>query len=177
MRLKAIVALTTFRNDPRREVSAAHMNKSHTETVISKDKAVFWLDKNGRWHNEHGEFQNKKIINYFHSAIRRDAKGYYLFQESGDFREKVYFHHEDTALFAIDLISDPEPTLILNTRKRVKLKPKCLFIRNDCLYMMLDKETIKFTERGLLKISDLLVYEDSKYFIKVKNRRYKIPAK
>ena len=33
--------------------------------------------------------------------------------------------------------------------------------------MMLGTETIKFAERGLLKISNLLVYEDSKYFIKV----------
>ncbi|MBW2437660.1 MAG: MFS transporter permease [Desulfobacterales bacterium] len=153
------------------------MYKNRSEFVISKDKAVFWLDKNGRWHNAHGKFQHQKIINYFHSAIKKDAKGYYLFQDRGDFREKVYFHYEDTALFAVDLISDPYPTLILNTRKRIKLKPKCLFIRNDNLYMMLGTETIKFAERGLLKISNLLVYEDSKYFIKVKNRRYKIPEK
>ncbi len=157
--------------------TAANMHKNRTEFVISKDNAVFWLDKNGRWHNAHGEFQHKKIINYFHSAIKKDAKGYYLFQDRGDFREKVYFHHEDTALFAIDLINDSYPTLILNTRKQIKLKPKCLFIRNDSLYMMLGTETIKFTERGLLKISDLLVYEDSKYFINVNNRKYKIPEK
>ena len=153
------------------------MTKNPTEFVIPKEKAVFWLDKNGRWHNAHGEFQHKKIIDYFHSAIKMDAKGYYLFQERGDFREKVYFHYEDTALFAVDLINDPEPTLILNTHKRIKLKPRCLFIRNDSLYMMLGPETIKFSERGLLKISDLLVYEDLTYFIKVKNRRYKIPEK
>ena len=153
------------------------MNEKHTEIVIPKDKAVFWLDKNGRWHNALGEFQHKKIIDYFHSAIKRDDKGYYLFQERDDFREKVYFHYEDTALFAVDLINDPETTLILNTRKHLKLKPKNLFIKNDSLYMKLGAETIKFTERGLLKISDLLEFEDKKYFIQIKNRRYKIPEK
>ncbi len=151
------------------------MNAKRTEIVIPQDKAVFWLDKNGRWHNAHGEFEHKKIIDYFHAAIKRDKKGYYLFQERGNIREKVYFHYEDTALFAVDLINDPDTTLILNTRKRIKLKPKSLFIKNDSLYMKLGAETIKFSARGLLKISNLLAFEDKKYFIKVKNRRYKIP--
>ena len=69
------------------------MDKKRSEIVIPKDKAVFWLDKNGRWHNVHGEFEHKRIINYFHSAIKKDKQGYYLFQERGKFREKVYFHY------------------------------------------------------------------------------------
>ena len=83
-----------------------HMKKKQIEIVISKEDAIFWLDKNGRWHNAHGEFQHKKIIDYFHSSIQKDEKGYYLFQERGNLREKVYFHYEDTALFAVDLIKD-----------------------------------------------------------------------
>ena len=158
-------------------ISAANMYKNRSEFVISKDKAVFWLDKNGRWHNVHGEFEHKKIINYFHSAIKKDKQGYYLFQERGKFREKVYFHYEDTALFAVDLVNEPDITLILNTRERIKLKPKSLFIKDDGLYMKLDTEIIKFTDRGLLKISDLLVFENEKYFIKVKNRKYRIVEK
>jgi hypothetical protein len=153
------------------------MDKKQTEIVIPKDKAVFWLDKNGRWHNVHGEFEHKKIINYFHSAIKRDKQGYYLFQERGEFREKVYFHYEDTALFAIDLVRDPDVTLILNTLERIKLKPQSLFIKDDSLYMKSGTEIIKFTARGLLKISDLLVFENDKYFIKVKNRKYRIVEK
>ena len=151
------------------------MNKKHTEIVIPREKAVFWLDKNGRWQNAHGEFQHKKIINYFHSAIQKDQKGYYLFQERGDVREKVYFHYEDTALFAVDLIEDTDTTLVLNTGKQIRLKPKCLFIKDDSLYMRLGAETVKFSEQGLLRISDLLVYEDNSYLIRVKNRKYMIP--
>ena len=153
------------------------MKKKHIEIVISKDDAVFWLNEKGRWHNAHGEFQHKKIIDYFHSSIQKDEKGYYLYQERGNLREKVYFHYKDTALFAVDLIIDEDITLILNTKKQIKLKPKNLFTRNDNLYMRLGQETIKFAERGLMKISDLLEFKDDQYFIKIKNRRYRILQK
>ena len=153
------------------------MKKKQTEIVISKENAIFWLDKNGRWHNVHGEFQHKKIIDYFHSSIQKDEKGYYLFQERENLREKVYFHCEDTALFAVDLIKDEDITLILNTKRQIKLRPKNLFTRDDNLYMRLGTETIKFTERGLMKISDLMEFSDEHYFIKVKNRRYRIVEK
>jgi hypothetical protein len=43
--------------------------------------------------------------------------------------------------------------------------------------MRLGQETIKFSERGLMKISDLLEFRDEQYFIKVKNRRYRIVQK
>ena len=43
--------------------------------------------------------------------------------------------------------------------------------------MRLGQETIKFAERGLMKISDLLEFRDEQYFIKVKNRRYRIVQK
>ena len=148
-----------------------------TEIIIPKDRAIFWLDKNGRWHNAHGEFEHKKIIDYFHSSIKKDENGYYLFQERENLREKVYFHYEDTALFAVDLIKEKDITLILNTKKQIKLKPRNLFIRADDLYMRMGEETIKFAERGLMKISDLLEYDNDQYFIKIENRRYRILQK
>jgi hypothetical protein len=153
------------------------MKSKPTEIIIPKGRAIFWLDKNGRWHNTHGEFEHKRIIDYFHSSIKRDENGYYLFQKRGDVQEKVYFHYEDTALFAVDLIKDNDIRLILNTKKQIKLKPRNLFIREDDLYMRMGAETIKFTQRGLMKISDLLEYDNDRYFIKVKNRRYRILQK
>lgn len=153
------------------------MKKEQREIIIPKEKAIFWLDKNGRWHNVHGKFEHKKIIDYFHSSIKKDQNGYYLSQKREDVQEKVYFHYEDTALFAVDLIKDNDITLILNTQKQVELKPRNLFIRDDNLYMRMGEETIKFTERGLMKISDLLEYDNDQYFIRVKNRRYKILQK
>jgi nuclear transport factor 2 (NTF2) superfamily protein len=153
------------------------MNKKRTKIVIPKDQAVFWLDKNGRWHNEHGEFQHKKIINYFNTSIHKDENGYFLFQQDENISEKVYFHYEDTALFAVDLIKEKDITLVLNTRKRLKLKPKNLWIRDDSLYMRSGEENIKFIERGLMKISDLLEMTNNQYAIKVSGRRYRIPQK
>jgi hypothetical protein len=153
------------------------MKDKPTEITIPKERAIFWLDKNGRWHNVHGEFKHKKIIDYFHSSIKKDKNGYYLFQERENLREKVYFRYEDTALFAVDLIKDTDIMLILNTKKQIKLKPRNLFIRGDDLYMRMGEETIKFTERGLMKISDLLEYDDELYFIRIKNRRYRINQK
>ncbi len=153
------------------------MKKEQREIIIPKEKAIFWLDKNGRWHNVHGKFEHKKIIDYFHSSIKKDQNGYYLSQKREDVQEKVYFHYEDTALFAVDLIKDNDITLILNTQKQVELKPRNLFIRDDNLYMRMGEETIKFTERGLMKISDLLEYDNDQYFMRVKNRRYKILQK
>ena len=153
------------------------MNKKRTEIVIAKDQAVFWLDKNGRWQNEHGEFQHKKIIAYFHASIHKDENGYFLFQQGANINEKVYFHYEDTALFAVDLIQEKDITLMLNTKKRVTLRPKNLWIRDDSLYMQTGDETIKFIERGLMKISDLLKFENDRYFIEIKGRRYRIPRR
>jgi hypothetical protein len=161
----------TRRNNP------SLMKKIQNQIVIPKEKAIFWLDKNGQWHNAHGKFQHRKIIDYFHTSIKKDANGYYLFQERDNIREKVYFHYEDTALFAVDLIEGSDITLILNTKKRIKLKPKNLFTQNDNLYMQMGPETIKFSERGLMKISNLLELEGAQYFIRSKNRKYKIPQK
>ena len=153
------------------------MKNKRREIIITKDQAVFWLDKNGRWQNANGEFEHKRIIDYFHSSIKRDENGYYLSQRRGNVQEKVYFHHEDTALFAVDLIKDNDIMLLLNTKKQIKLKPRNLFIRGDDLYMRMGQETIKFAERGLMKISDLMEYDNDRFFIKVKNRRYRILQK
>ena len=90
------------------------------------------------------------------------------------FREKVYFPYEETAYFVYEVIKDQEITLVLNTRKKVKLKPRLLFIKDDSLYMTLGNDRIKFTEQAMIKISDMLEYEKDKYFIRVKGRRYEI---
>ncbi len=148
------------------------------EVVITKEEAVFWLDKNGRWHNRYGPFEHKKIIDYFHTSIRKDAEGFFLSQELEGRREKVYFPYEDTALFVFDVIEEPEGIfLILNTKKRLKLMPKKLFIENDSLYMSFGEDCIKFAESALFRISDRLVNEGDQYWIRAGNRTYKIADK
>ena len=153
------------------------MAKKIRKIVIPKEKAVFWLDKNGCWHNENGQFEHKKIIRYFHSCIKRDAQGYYLYQVNADYAEKVYFPYEDQALFAFDVIRQNDVILILNTGRQVKLRPRKLFIKNDCLYMHLGEDIIKFAEQGLFKIAQLIEEMDNRLYIRVKNRRYQIHTK
>jgi hypothetical protein len=145
--------------------------------VIPKEEAVFWLDKNGCWHNENGQFEHKKIINYFHSCIKRDQHGYYLYQGNANYAEKVYFPYEDQALFVFDVIRQDDVILVLNTGRPIKLKPRKLFIKNDCLYMHLDREIVKFSEKGLFKIAPLIEEINSRLYIRVKNRRYEILTK
>jgi hypothetical protein len=151
------------------------MGKKISKKVIPKEEAVFWLDKNGNWNNPYGKFEHRRIIDYFHASIKRDRDGYYLYQVTESYQEKVYFPYEDQALFVFDVVRDNDVTLILNTKKRVKLRPKKLFIKNDSLYMQLKDETLKFAEQGLLKISPLLENDDDQVYIRLKNRNYKIP--
>ena len=148
------------------------------QIIIPKEKAVFWLDKNGRWHNQSGAFKHKKIIDHFHASIRKDENGYYLFQSHGDRTEKVYFHYEDTALFVFEIIPENDIlTLVLNTRKKLELNPQKMLIKDDNLYMQTDEDCIKFSERALTQISKYMDYENDQYFLKVSGARYLIARK
>jgi len=141
---------------------------------IPRDEAVFRLDGNGCWHNADGKFRHKKIIDYFNSSIQRDQQGYHLYQAHDNYIEKVYFHYEDKALFVLDVIEGNDIMLVLNTKKRIKLKPRKLFIENDSLYMHIGDEIIKFAEQGLMKIASFLEEKGDLLFIRSKNRRYRI---
>ncbi len=129
--------------------------------IIPREEAVFWLDKDGNWRNRHGKFRNPKLIAHFHSCIQKDEQGYYLTQEHPEYREKVYFPYEDTALFVFDVQEKgQEVRLKLNTRLEVPLAPDRLFIQNDHLYLDLDGERVKFSERALLSLSKHLHFDD-----------------
>ncbi len=136
------------------------------EIVISKEDAVFWMDARGRWWNRHGRFEHAKIIAYFNRAIRHDAQGYFVEQTSGPIREKVYFRHADTPLFVVDTVAGDPPDLVMNTGERLALSPTDLFIAHDHLYQRRGDERIKFSERVLLRLADLIEYRDRGYVIR-----------
>lgn len=144
------------------------------EVIIPKEKVSFWLDQNGFWHNENERFENQRIINYFHSCIKKDDRGFHLAQRHRDYIEKAFFSYEDTALFVFDVIKGEQIILVLNTQKRVKLRPKRLFTRTDSLYMQLGEDRIKFTENSLVKIADMLEFHQEESFIRVEGRKYRI---
>ncbi len=150
------------------------MGKTVKTIEIPAGEAVFWLDANGNWHNAEGKFRHKKIIDYFHASIRRDKKGYHLHQAHEHYEEKVYFNYEDKALFVFDILPQTDIILVLNTKRKVKLRPRKLFISNDSLYMHLGDEIVKFAEQGLMKIAPFLEEDGDDLFIRSKSRRYRI---
>lgn len=144
--------------------------------VIPKEKAVFWLDENGRWRNADGPFRHRRIIRHFHAAISRDENGYFVSQARDGIIEKVYFHHEDTALFAVRVTTENKRLLlILNTGNRLVLSPEKLFIRHDRLYVTDGNETIKFNERALFAIAEWIDVESGSLYIRINGKRYEIP--
>lgn len=150
------------------------MAENLKEVIIPKERAVFRMDGNGRWHNVHGEFRHKKLIDYFNSSIGKDENGYYVSQIRGDIFEKVYFPYEKTALFVFDVIKNDDTILVLNNKKKIKLNPECLFIKNDGLFMTIGDGVVKFTDRSMMKLSDCIDYEDGQYYFKTANQKYPI---
>ena len=153
------------------------MSPGKKEIIIPKEDAVFWMDENGRWHNEHGTFQHPKVVGYFHSSICKDKDGYYLSQEHDDFFEKVYFRYVETPLFVFDVIKGDEIILLLNTKNQVPLNPENLFMKDDRLFMQLDGEIIKFTEQSLVKLMNYIDEENGQTVFRLNNQNYPIENK
>ena len=141
------------------------------EIVIPKENAVFWMDGNGRWHNVHGPFQHKKLIDYFNTSIGRDSDGFYVSQDRGDVHEKVYFRCEETALFGVEVLTANELIVVLNTGERIKLNPEKLFIKNDSLFMHYQDTLIKFTDRCMMRLSKYIEEIDGSYYFQYNDKR------
>ncbi|MBT8342074.1 MAG: MFS transporter permease [Desulfatitalea sp.] len=145
------------------------------EIVVEKEEAVFWMDRFGRWHNDGGPFEHKKIIDYFNSAIRRDENGYFLYQAWDETIEKVYFKHEDTPLFVVDVRMGEPMELVLNTRESVSLVPADLFVCQDQLYMARGDERLKFTDRVVMKLCTQIEFDGKRYAFVTEHGRREIP--
>jgi len=144
------------------------------EIVIEKEDAVFRLDANGRWHNQHGRFQHKKVIDYFHTCIKKDSHGFYLAQERDGCLEKVYFPYEETAYFVFNVIVGDDIVLVLNTKQRLNLDPGQLCIKEDSLYLRNGEDIIKFTDRCMMKIAAFMEDRDNGYAFVFQNKAYPI---
>lgn len=152
------------------------MARERREVIVPREQAVFGLDARGNWrHAEQGRFENPRIIAYFHSCIRKDEQGYHLVQDHPGYREKVYFPYEDTALFVFDVVKGDDIVLVLNTGRRERLRPRKLFLRNEVLYIRLGEHRVRFTENALVRMADLLEFdEEGQAFVRVRGRRYRI---
>lgn len=150
------------------------MTDNKKEIIVKKEDAVFWMDGQGIWHNKHGRFQHQKIIRHFHRSIRLDEGGYHLFQDHGTAIEKVYFPYEETALFVFEVAVADELILALNTGRRLALNPEALSVKKDQLYLRVDDETAKFTERALLKLAPFIEEEKDRFFFVKDGQRWPI---
>jgi hypothetical protein len=144
------------------------------EIVIPKENAVFWMDGNGRWHNVHGPFRHKKLIDYFNTSIGRDSDGFFVSQERGEVHEKVYFRYEETALFGVAVSAESDLMVILNTQERIKLRPEKLFIKNDCLFMHYQDTLIKFTDRCMMWLAEYIEENEGIYYFEFKDKKVMI---
>lgn len=145
-------------------------------TVIPKEKAVFRMDGQGVWHNEHGPFEHPKIIQYFNRSIQKDEDGYFLSQEMEHAFEKVYFPYEETAVFVSDLGGKDPMVLLLNTGKKIPLTPDLLFTRNDSLFMTTPDHLVKFSSKALVKLSRHLEERDGELVLVLPSGESSIPA-
>jgi hypothetical protein len=150
-------------------------NKPKPVWIIPKEKAVFRLDKNGNWRADDQKFKHRRIINYFHSLIKKDKGGFYLEQEHENFIEKVYFPYEDTALFVTRIIESDGLILCTNTGKHIKLDPEKLLIKNDSLYIQIGDCLIKFNENALIALAGYMDDVDDQYVIHIDGKRHIIP--
>jgi hypothetical protein len=150
------------------------LTKKKKQIIISKKDAVFWMGENGDWYNKHGKFEHPKIIKHFHASIKKDENGYYLFQETDDHEEKVYFPYKDTAVFVFDIKEGKDILLKLNNNDTIKLDPEQLFEKDDKLFLKTDDHLVKFTDRALLKISKFLQEKRGHLFFKIKGRSYPV---
>lgn len=142
--------------------------------IIPKEAAVFWMDKNGDWNNEHGKFEHPKIIRYFNAAIQKDENGYFVHQLTEEYEEKVYFSYEDTALFVVDISLEDKIFFRLNNTRTIDFDTGQLFVSEDNLYFQTPEHRVKFTPRALLKISNFLEEKHGQLFFTINGHSYPV---
>jgi hypothetical protein len=145
------------------------------EVVIPKENAVFWMDHQGSWHNRHGRFEHKRIIDYFNRSIHYDENGYFITQIRDQIREKVYFTYADTALFVSRIIEGDPLLLELNTGQTLPIDPLQLFVKTDQLYQRQGEQVIKFSERTLMDLAPYLEETSDGLTIRMGGKHFPVP--
>ncbi len=118
--------------------------------------------------------EHPRIIKYFNTAIRKDAKGYYVAQSTDQVTEKVYFKYKETAIFVVDLKQKDGLTLILNTGRTARFNPDQLMVKNDSLFVRTKECLIKFSSQSMVKISRYLKEEEGKLMFSLDGKSWPI---
>jgi len=133
--------------------------------IVPEEKSKLRLSASGWWYHEEEPFENDKVIEFFHKAIRKDKGGkYYLYNKYADKEENVYFQVEDTAYF-IEVIKFDQGqqafNLTLNTGAREVLDVHSLEEddRGVMYCRVLDNDRARLTPRALSQLSEYVVMD------------------
>ena len=129
--------------------------------IVSKEESEIRLKEDGRWIHQGELFSNRKIIEFFHQAIRKDEKGQYYLHNVYDGREEhVYFEVEDTAYFVETLEFDGQAQAFvvgLNTGDSglVDVKGFETDERGVMYCRVLDDDRARLTANAMQQLADL----------------------
>jgi len=133
---------------------------------IDKVASGIVLRARGVWFHQGEPFENPKIIEFFHRAIRRDENGeYYLYNHYEGRTEQVYFTVEDTAYFVLAIPADLDQgslLAVLNTGAREPLDLGSLEINAEGVVycLVLDGDRARILPRALQDLLDHVPIEE-----------------
>lgn len=129
--------------------------------IVSREESEIRLKENGKWIHQGEPFRNRKIIEFFHRAIRKDTQGeFYLENVYEGEEEHVYFEVEDTAYFVTTLGFDQQALafkVTLNTGDQGLVDVRGLWSddRGVMYCRVLDNDRARLTENALQQLADL----------------------
>jgi hypothetical protein len=139
--------------------------------MVSKEAGEIRLREDGEWIHQGELFSNRKIIDFFHRAIRKDEKGeYYLHNVCAGLEEHVYFEVEDTAYFVVTLDLDEKTKVFkvtLNTGAAgfVDLRGLWSDDRGVMYCRVLDDDRARLTGNAMHQLADLSEMDDRGVYV------------
>jgi hypothetical protein len=145
--------------------------------VVSKEESRILLTRDGKWFHEGEPFENRKIIDFFHRAIRKDPDGaYYLYNVVEGKTEHVYFDVEDTAYFVQRVSWDAQTGILqceLNTKETIPIDPDTLEESGQGIMYGMTKEgdRARFTVKALEMLAEVSSMDDGGVYIQAGEKK------
>ena len=139
--------------------------------IVSKQESEIRLKEDGRWIHQGELFSNRKIIEFFHRAIRKDEQGeFYLHNVYDGKEEHVYFEVEDTAYFIETLEFDQQARAFLVTLNTgdtglVDVKGLQTDERGVMYCRVLDDDRARLTPDAMQQLADLSRMDDGGVYV------------
>ena len=139
--------------------------------IVSKQESEIRLKEDGRWIHQGELFSNRKIIGFFHRAIRKDEQGeFYLHNVYDGKEEHVYFEVEDTAYFIETLEFDQQARAFLVTLNTgdtglVDVKGLQTDERGVMYCRVLDDDRARLTPDAMQQLADLSRMDDGGVYV------------